>query len=122
MKRPLAAGLLLVTILCNPFHAYAAELAEEGTPARKLQRGFLNIALSPVEFSNEIVKLKKADTALPSWFVGIIKGSFNAVGRGVVGAFEILTFPVPVPSNYAPVVKPEFTWDYLKPLEEPAEG
>jgi putative exosortase-associated protein (TIGR04073 family) len=116
----LIAAFSLTLAAGSPFPASAAELAEPGTPARKLQRGFLNITLSPVEISNEIVKLQKADTALPSWTVGMIKGTFKALGRSVAGAYEILTAPFPVPAHYEPVVKPELTWDYLKPVDEPS--
>ena len=120
MKIPRIFLLFAGTFLIFPLFASAAELAAPGTPARKLQRGFLNIALSPIEISNEVMKLKKTDAALPSWFIGMINGSFKAVGRSGAGLYEIITSPVPLPSGYEPFLKPEFTWEYLEPAPKPS--
>lgn len=120
MKQVLLMLVLISSLSITP-SATAAELAPSGTPARKIQRGFLNIALSPIEVSNEIVKLKKAELALPSWTIGIIRGSCTMTARALVGAYEILTFPVSLPADYAPVINPEFAWDYLPSSETPAE-
>jgi putative exosortase-associated protein (TIGR04073 family) len=118
MKHLVMVVSFFAFIACFAAPSPAAELAAPGTAARKLQRGFLNIALSPIEISNEIVNYQKADTILPSWIPGMIKGTFRMVGRGVIGAYEMVTAPVP---SYEPVVKPEFTWEYLKPLKDSSE-
>ena len=112
MKRILSA--LFILWLAFPSFAHASALADPGTPARKLQRGLLDIALCPIEISQGIVELKHQDTVLPSWIIGTFKGSVNAVSRGLVGAYEIVTTPFPVPSHYAPVLQPEFAWQHLK--------
>ena len=91
----------------------AAEIAPEGTPVRKLQRGFLNIALSPIEISKELDSEKKVDSFIPSWFSGIGRGSFYAVGRALTGVYDMLTFFAPVPAGYEPLVSPEFAWEHL---------
>lgn len=91
--------------------SFAAEIAASG-PARKLQRGFLNVALSPFEISDKIVLTQRYDTALPTWIAGIIKGSLYTVSRIAVGAYEMVTAPVPAPSDYRPVMEPEFIWEY----------
>ncbi|HOW59652.1 MAG TPA: exosortase system-associated protein, TIGR04073 family [Candidatus Omnitrophota bacterium] len=90
-----------------------AEIESPGTPLRKLQRGFLNVALWPIEISNELSKEKKKDTFPPSWVAGVGRGSIFAVGRALVGVYEIATFPIPYPADYEPVVQPEFTWQHL---------
>ena len=95
----------------------AADLAREGTPARKLQRGFLNVALSPLEISHELAKEKKVESFVPSWVAGFGRGSLFAVGRALAGVYEILTFPIPLPSNYGSLVSPEFAWQHLEPKE-----
>ena len=121
MKSPKNLAVILGFLLCFSSAASAAELAAPGTPVRKLQRGFLNVALSPAEITNEIMKLKKVDTALPSWVAGMTFGISKMVARSVVGIYEVVTAPVALPAGYEPVVKPEFTWEYTKPLAEPAE-
>ncbi len=110
MKR--LSGICLVLLFITAAPAYSADLAAPGTAARKLQRGFLNIAFSPMEVTNKIVDLKKEDTALPSWIAGSAKGTFYTAARALTGVYEILTAPFPLPADYAPVMKPEFAWEY----------
>lgn len=86
------------------------EIQNEGSPQRKLQRGFLNIALSPFEISNELSKEVRNNTFPPSWVAGLGRGSFYTVGRALVGVYEILSFPIPYPASYKPVLQPEFPW------------
>lgn len=92
---------------------YGTEIEPEGTPLRKLQRGFLNVALSPIEISNELSKEMKHDTVPPSWLTGAGRGAVYMVGRALMGAYEIVTFPFPTPAGYKPILKPEFPWDHL---------
>lgn len=91
----------------------AAEVESEGTWQRKLQRGFLNVALSPLEISNELDKEKKNDTLPPSWIVGTGRGAAFMIGRALVGVYEMVTFPVAYPKDYKPVLQPEFAWQHL---------
>ena len=105
--------VLLVVLFAGSAVVHATEIESEGTMLRKLQRGFLNIALSPIEVSNELSKEKKNDTFPPSWVAGLGRGTFFMVGRALTGAYEMVTFPVPYPANYQPVLKPEFAWQHL---------
>ena len=105
--------LALAFFLAFATQLHAADIASEGTPVRKLQRGFLNIALSPIEISRELDSEKKVDSFIPSWIIGIGRGSFYAVGRALTGVYEILTFPFAVPAGYEPIVQPEFAWEHL---------
>ncbi len=93
--------------------AAEAEIQSEGTMQRKLQRGFLNVALSPIEISNELSKEVRNDTFPPSWIAGLGRGSIYAVGRALVGVYEMVTFAIPYPANYKPVLQPEFAWQHL---------
>jgi putative exosortase-associated protein (TIGR04073 family) len=107
----LPAFLLLIT---GAGTSYGAEMAPAGTMARKAQRGFLNVALCTFEISHEVVQSQPYDTALPTWIAGLIKGSFKAVSRALVGGYEMVTFPLPLPSHYDPVLQPELPWDLLE--------
>ena len=91
------------------------EIQPEGTPLRKLQRGFLNVALSPIDISNELAKEKTRQTFPPSWIAGLGRGAAFAAGRAIAGAFEMATFWRPS----APVVEPEFAWQHLEKKETP---
>lgn len=97
---------------------FAAEMAEPGTPVRKLQRGFLNIALSPFELSHQFAIEKKTEKFPPSWLEAIGRGSCYMVGRAVVGVGEVVTFFVPAPANYGPILQPEFPWELSPELPQ----
>ena len=116
MSRSVPAVIFLMLIFTASVHA--ADLAQPGTPARKLQRGFLNIALSPFELSNQFSKERKTDKFPPSWMSAIGRGGLYMVGRMVVGVEEILTFPISAPANYGPILQPEFPWENSPELTE----
>lgn len=80
------------------------------------------MALSPFEISHELAKVKKEDKAIPSWIGGMGRGAFYAVGRSLIGVYEVVTAPFPVPSGYEPVIHPEFPWEYASFPEEGREG
>ncbi len=94
------------------------EIQGEGTPQRKLQRGFLNVVLSPFDISNELSKEVRNDTIPPSWVAGLGRGSIYAVGRALVGVYEMVTFPIPYPAKYKPVLSPEFPWQFAPSPEK----
>ena len=120
MKR--SSTLIIVTLallaFALPLMAAEAEIQGEGTPQRKLQRGFLNVALSPIEISNELSKEVRNDTFPPSWVAGLGRGSMYAVGRALVGVYEMVTFPIPYPAKYKPVLQPEFEWQHFPSSEK----
>lgn len=111
MKKLLFFALLLLVSQ----NAFSAEVESSG-PFRKLQRGFVNIALSPLEISSALSneKYENDDQMLPSWVSGSIRGVAFMGGRALVGVYDMVTFPLPLPKDYAPVIQPEFPWDHLK--------
>ena len=112
MKKIFSAIVVSLVFLAASSSVIAeeAEIQGEGTPQRKLQRGFLNVALSPFEISNELSKEIRNDTLPPSWFAGLGRGALYTVGRALVGVYEMVTFAVPYPASYQPVLQPEFPW------------
>ena len=116
MRTPFRCLIALIVLLAFslPLMAAEAEIQGEGTPQRKLQRGFLNVALSPIEISNELSKEVRNDTMPPSWIAGLGRGAVYMVGRALVGVYEMVTFPFPYPANYKPVLQPEFPWELAK--------
>lgn len=110
MKGWLSAIILLFAFY-GPLPAYATEIESAGTPARKLQRGFLNIALSPIELTQQVAQEEKSEVE-PTWLFGGMRGVLFMVGRTMVGLYEMATFVLPTPGNYKPIVYPEFLWEY----------
>lgn len=115
MNKPskILIAVFALLVFSLPLMAAEAEIQSEGTMQRKLQRGFLNVALSPIEISNELSKEVRNDTFPPSWIAGLGRGSIYAVGRALVGVYEMVTFAIPYPANYKPVLQPEFAWQHL---------
>lgn len=111
--------LFLVGFLGFAYPGWSSEIAAAATPARKLQRGFLNIALSGIELSDQLARLRKFDQqelALPQWALGSIRGVFYTAARMLTGVYEMFTFPFSR-GGYSPVVKPEFVWEYFPSAE-----
>ncbi len=112
MKKILLIAAILALVSAQSF---AAEMESPG-PLRKLQRGFLNIALSPMELTNELAveKYENDDQMPPSWMTGTVRGIAFTAGRALAGVYDIATFPIPFPKEYGPIVQPELPWDKLK--------
>lgn len=75
----------------------------------KLTRGFLNLADSVVEIPGTMMRKSKSDGALTGVTFGMVEGVLNTVKRALAGTWEVLTFPVPIPEDYGPILPdPEF--------------
>jgi putative exosortase-associated protein (TIGR04073 family) len=46
--------------------------------------------------------------------LGLAKGVGMLVTRELVGVYEFVTAPFPVPEGYRPILKPEYPWGYFK--------
>lgn len=79
-----------------------------GQMGHKLGRGLVNICTSCVEIPKHIsMEWRKTDPC-----TGIVVGGVEGIGwccvRVAVGAYDVVTFPVPVPANYEPLMLPEY--------------
>lgn len=97
-------GILIISLLATTSTAFAED------PGRKLGRGVTNVITGWLEIFDKIGE----QSAEHNFFVGItwglIKGVGYAIARTAVGAYEIATFPLPLPSEYEPVMQPEFVF------------
>ncbi len=78
-----------------------------GRMQHKLGRGFANLFTGVVEVPKNISREWRRSDPATGVIVGGVKGVGWAATRMAVGAFEIVTFPVPVPPNYEPMMLPE---------------
>ena len=74
----------------------------------KLGRGIANILTGWMEIPKEIAEAWRETDPFTGFIVGSIKGIGYTVVRIVAGFYEILTFPMPFPEDYAPIIEPEF--------------
>lgn len=98
----------------------ATDIASEGTAERKLQRGFLNIALAPMEISHQLTVESKEERFGMNWVTGMLRGTLFTAGRSLVGAYELVTAALPHPANYEPAIKPEFPWEHFGDSKMPS--
>ncbi len=95
----------------------APSMEPKGTAMRKLQRGVINIVLSPIEISHELHKDKTKEEYFPTWITGLLRGICYAGGRALSGVYDIVTFPLAVPSGYEPLVYPELVTEHLEDVK-----
>jgi len=110
--------LLLAVSYAPAAFSQEARLEPPFSPLRKLQRGGLNIALSPMEIAHWLSQEKTSPSFIPTWLTNSMKGSAFAVGRALTGVYEVVTFPLPLPAAYEPVVYPEFLWEHFEECSE----
>lgn len=85
----------------------------------KLARGFANVFTSPLEVPRNVQNMTEAQGVLVGWTGGLAQGIGMTALRILVGAYEIITFPVPLPEGYKPVLEPEFVWQAPGPKITP---
>ena len=70
----------------------------------KLGRGVANITGGWLEIPLTIQRRYLPQDAGTSLVVGAITGLFKGLGRTAVGAYETLTFFLPIPADFAPIL------------------
>jgi putative exosortase-associated protein (TIGR04073 family) len=112
MKKVLAG----IVIFCMVFSAQAfaqppagQEPVTESNAYEKLQRGFLNLADAVVEVPGTMMRKSKKEGVVMGVTAGLFEGVLNTVKRALAGAWEVASFPIPLPEHYAPMLPdPEF--------------
>ena len=105
-KRFVLIGLIILFVLSLAAPAYCDD------PLKKLGRGVANVLTCPYELVYQVMKSNNSDGVFAGATVGVIKGVGMIVARGMVGVYEIASFPIPVPKDYQPILKdPEFFFE-----------
>jgi putative exosortase-associated protein (TIGR04073 family) len=76
------------------------------------------ILTSPVEYYSQYVKVAHQPDPFVPVFEALMYGTAATLQRIVIGAYEVVTFPVPVPADYAPVIRPATPLDGLSQMEK----
>jgi|SaaInl8_200m_RNA_FD_contig_21_691106_length_388_multi_9_in_0_out_0_1 putative exosortase-associated protein (TIGR04073 family) len=104
---------LLVIFIALVMISFSSNAFAESTADKmfaKLGRGLVNTATGLV---GEIVAKTKEDTKdgnFGGYLTGPIKGVGYGAGRTIIGAYEALTFLIPLPSDYAQILEPKYAW------------
>lgn len=86
--------------------------AHADTAAQKFGRGLAGMTCGFLELPGNIVKETEAKgpVGLP---LGLAKGVGMIVTRELVGVYEFVSAPFPVPAGFKPILKPEYPWNYF---------
>ena len=100
------AGML---ILAQGLRADEPPYAEDN-PASKLGRGIVNVISSPGEYVLQTKKLMETNDPRTAYFGGILQGTCHMIKRIGGGIYEVVTFPIPIPKKYKPLMDPPTTF------------
>lgn len=78
--------------------------------ARKLGRGVANVATAPLELLRVPYLTSQREGGVAGLSVGVVQGAWSVVVRELAGVAEVTTFLIPLPSNFRPLVRPEFVY------------
>lgn len=109
MKRIVSISIIFCLILSQAAFAQPpggpqGKFEEPGDPIIKLQRGFLNLADAVVEIPGTMMRKTNSDGPVIGLTVGMVQGVLHTIKRALTGAYELATFPIPIPEHYAPIL------------------
>lgn len=113
-------SIAVLAVLLTGFTAVQAEKvaghplsdAEEITQdmSLKLNRGLFNILTGWGEIPRQMIKSGKERGWWAVLPVGIPAGAIMTLVRTGTGAFETVTFMIPIDDSYGPLIDPAFVW------------
>ena len=124
----MAAGLFTASPLSIPQATAQSGLSEdierENTDINrmftKLGRGVVNVFTGWIEIPKTIAKEWARTEPFTGTVMGFAKGIPFAFARTFAGFYEVISFPLPVPRNYEPIMQPEYVlptvWGERLPL------
>ncbi len=102
-KSALLLFIVFLFLVAAPSQSYAYDAWG------KLGRGLGNAVFGWVEVLNQPQLMVKAGQRWPvALGGGVPKGIFFGLARTLVGLYEVLTFPAPIPDDFKPIIEPEF--------------
>ena len=117
MRQAVARGVRMMALaagLCLSLGSATVAAAEEqSVPAQigtKFVRGVANFATGWVEIPKQIYMVGKKEGWVQGAFRGPLEGFGMFIARTVAGAYEVLTFPIPLPPQYQPMLLPDYVW------------
>ncbi len=114
-RRGCLTALLVGLLIALP----TASLAEpQYSMERKAGRGAAALFLGFLEIPGRITVETRKNGPIRGATVGLVQGVGMLIVRSSVGLFELFTVPAPLPSDFGPIIEPEFPWDYF--TEDPA--
>jgi putative exosortase-associated protein (TIGR04073 family) len=107
MRRLFCLAILLLTL-------GAATSAPAQTAPRKFLRGLAGMTTAFLEVPGNMVAETDARGPAEGIPLGFARGLGMIIPRVLVGVWEFLSAPFPVPSGYRRILEPEFPWSYFE--------
>ena len=121
-RRQVFTFLILCAFIATSVNAAAEDPGLAQQIGTKFVRGVANLTTGWVEIPKQIYVVGSNE----GWVAGALRGPFDGLGmfaaRTIAGAYEILTFPIPVPPNYQPMLSPDYVWDPDPPSASPTSA
>lgn len=106
------AVLVPMVLISGSFTAVFAEELVAPQVAQKAVRGLANSGLGVVvELPKTIYYDTLEDGPLYGLTVGVLEGLSWGIARSLVGVYEVVTFPFPVPEGYRPIYQPQYPFE-----------
>ncbi|MBN1517115.1 exosortase system-associated protein, TIGR04073 family [Candidatus Sumerlaeota bacterium] len=109
---------LMAALLSVASQSYAAssvayddvtrESSALGQMAHKFGRGVVNVFTGWVEVPKAIAEDWREKDPFTGFITGFVRGAVWGAARTATGIYEVVTFPVPIPSGYGPLIEPEY--------------
>lgn len=100
--------LLAATMLLLLGRPAAAQTAPD-----KFLRGLAGMTTAILEVPGNMTRETRERGPATGLPLGFAKGLGMIIPRTMVGVWEFLSAPFPVPAGYAPILEPEFPWSYF---------
>lgn len=104
----LALIMIAGSAIAQPPPDVYREQSEIGQMFHKLGRGIVNVLTCWVEIPRQISQDWQETDPVTGLVTGTVKGVGWGFARLASGVYETVTFPLPVPPDYQPLLLPEF--------------
>jgi putative exosortase-associated protein (TIGR04073 family) len=104
---------LVVAIALTAATLCTASPADAQSAGRKFGRGLAAMTTGFLEFPGNIYA-EVNDQGAQGLPLGFTKGLGMIVVRELLGVYEFVSAPFPVPSGFRPIIEPEFPWGYFE--------
>lgn len=111
---------LNIAVLATGLIWSAVPAAQADTATQKFVRGVAGMTAGILELPGNIVRQTR-EKGLAGIPIGLFEGLSMSVTRELVGAYEFVTAPLPVPTHYQPILSPEYPWSYFVGSVHPTE-
>lgn len=118
--------IVMCLVICPGYPVQAQDvsaISQEEAPsllcqvAMKLVRGIANFTSGWVEIPKQIYLVGQNE----GWLTGALRGPMDGLGmfvaRTIAGAYEVVSFPLPIPAQYQPLLQPDFVWQPEPPSD-----